>query len=269
MRAAVTALRCRTSEFDARAAEGAVALARELGLRWEVPVDQVGEFAPPPCGRAGWQEDLRGAAGCLRRAGERIVFDEGSACPLLVAGHCTIALSTLPEVARRRPAALVLWIDAHGDFNSPATSPSGFLGGMCLSAPCGVWDSGFGAGLDPHQVVLCGARDLDPGERELLAAAEVHQASTAAASRAVTGREVFLHLDLDVLDPSVLPGGAFPVPGGLGLDELEALLGEIAAGSAVVGVEITNCSAAERAAAVAEAVVRGLDRRPSPPAPPR
>ncbi len=82
-------------------------------------------------------------------------------------------LATLPEVAARYPEAVVLWIDAHGDFNTPKTTGSGYLGGMVLSAACGLWDSGHRAGLDPHHVALVGARDIDPDERALLKEAGV------------------------------------------------------------------------------------------------
>src|SRR3712207_9452169 len=79
-------------------------------------------------------------------------------------------MTTLPAVLRHRPGAHVLWLDAHGDFNTPETTPSGFLGGMCLAAACGVWDDGLGAApaADPARVVMCGVRDLDPGERALV-----------------------------------------------------------------------------------------------------
>ena len=53
-------------------------------------------------------------------------------------------MTTLPTVLRHVPEARVVWLDAHGDFNTPATTPSGFLGGMCLAAACGRWDAGLG-----------------------------------------------------------------------------------------------------------------------------
>ena len=68
------------------------------------------------------------------------------------------------------PGVRFLWIDAHGDFNTPETTPSGFLGGMCLAAACGRWDAGWPDTIDPASVSFLGVRDLDPGEREEVAA---------------------------------------------------------------------------------------------------
>ena len=58
-------------------------------------------------------------------------------------------MTTFQAVVRHAPDVHVLWLDAHGDFNTPETTPSGFLGGMCLAAACGRWDSGFEPALEP------------------------------------------------------------------------------------------------------------------------
>ena len=110
----------------------------------------------------------------------------------------------------------MLWLDAHGDFNTPDTSPSGFLGGMCLAGACGRWETGLADPIPAERVVLAGVRDLDAGERELLEASEatVVGASSVetlvAARNALEGAPVYVHLDLDVIDPEQLPR---PVPG--------------------------------------------------------
>ena len=88
---------------------------------------------------------------------------------------------------------------------------------MGLAGACGVWETGFdGPCLDPSRVVMCGVRDVDAGEQVLL---ETHGVSRierpSRLADALAGREVFVHLDLDVLDPSVVDGFPFPVPGGL------------------------------------------------------
>ena len=69
--------------------------------------------------------------------------------PLMVANTCSASLASLPAAALAYPTACILWIDAHGDFNTPATTDSGYLGGMVLAGACGLWDSGHGAGLRP------------------------------------------------------------------------------------------------------------------------
>jgi arginase family enzyme len=139
---------------------------------------------------------------------------------------------------RREQGVRVVWLDAHGDFNTPATTGSGFLGGMCLAAACGRWDSGFGAGLDPGAVVMSDGRDLDPAERDELDAAGVRIVPPAGVAAAVRDERVFLHLDLDILDPEVMAAGV-PAPNGLTAQALGALLAELAGASELVGAELT------------------------------
>ena len=99
-------------------------------------------------------------------------LDQGE-LPLLTASDCSICIATLPTVARRVPGVRFLWIDAHGDFNTPETTPSGFLGGMCLGAACGRWDAGWPDTIDPSRCAFLGVRDLDPGEKVEVEAAGV------------------------------------------------------------------------------------------------
>jgi arginase len=185
--------------------------------------------------------------------------------PVLLASDCSICMTTLPTVLRHHPEARIAWLDAHGDFNTPETTQSGFLGGMCLAAACGRWDAGLGLEgvLDPARVVMTGVRDLDGGERVELERAGVGTAPPDKLAGALEGDEVFVHLDLDVLDPSVLPA-QFPAPGGLSSEGLRDLLGELAESATVIGVEITAFDAPEdeaerdQLAAMIESVVEPL-----------
>jgi arginase len=154
--------------------------------------------------------DLAGALSASLDAGET---------PILVTNTCAASLGTLPTVARRYPDAVVLWIDAHGDFNTPDTTESGYLGGMVLAAACGLWDSRHGAGLNAEQVIVVGGRDIDPAEERLLADAGVRvlapaETTTARVAELVGGREVWIHVDWDVLEPGYIPA-AYRVGGGL------------------------------------------------------
>jgi arginase len=230
--ARVVVLRGRTSDRTPGGGRGALALGEALGS----PL-LVGEPEPPRAQR--YEDDLRDSHAALAAAGEALeaAFDAGEH-PILLASDCSICVSTLPALARREPEAWVVWLDAHGDFNTPATTGSGFLGGMCLAAPCGRWDSGFGAGIDPRRVVMSDARDLDPAEREELAAAGVRIVAPGAVADAVRGKRAFLHLDLDILDPSVMAAGV-PAPGGLSLEDLRTLLADLTAAAELAGVEIT------------------------------
>jgi arginase len=250
---AVVALLCRTSDRDARGAQGAEALAFELAARLGREARMIGSPEEPR--ESGFQDDLRDSRGCLLEAGGQLedAMTDGR-YPILTASDCSICLTTLPTLARLRPDAWVLWLDAHADFNSPETTPSGFLGGMCLAAACGVWDSGLGAGMDPARVVMCGVRDVDPGERVLLETKGVGLAeSPSQLADLLDGRPVFVHLDLDVVDPTILPA-RFPAPGGLSDGGLRTLLAEVAEAVDLIGAEITAFLAPDRARRVATIV---------------
>jgi arginase len=257
---AVTALLCRTSDRIATTAEGARALAEALGERMRVEPRLVGTPGAPA--ETNYDDDLRDARGCLLEAGGQI--EDALAAgrfPVLTSSDCSVCITTLPAVARLRPDALVLWLDAHPDFNDPATTPSGFLGGMCLSAACGAWDAGFDDGhMDPAQVVMCGIRDIDAGERVLV---ETHGVGLverpSRLAELLAGREVFVHLDVDILDPTVMPGQLYPAPGGLDLTQLRELLADVAARARIVGAEITCFSTPELSAALAQAVAPLLE----------
>ena len=126
----VTALVGRTSDRAPGRAAGAEALARALSDDVRV----VGAPGEPRAGR--YDEDLRDARATLEAAAAAVAEMER---PLLTATDCSICVATVPAVERRWPGAWLLWLDAHGDFNTPETTPSGFLGGMCLAAACGRW----------------------------------------------------------------------------------------------------------------------------------
>jgi arginase family enzyme len=194
---------------------------------------------------ANWEDDLRDARGCLLEAGGQV--DDALAAgsfPLLVAGDCAIALTTLAAVRRHRPDARVLWLDAHGDFNTPDTTESGFLGGMSLAGAVGLWDAGLGAEPFPaDRVALAGVRDLDAKERELLEHSETTVVGAGldtlvAVQNALDRAPVYVHLDVDVLDPEYMPA-QFPVSGGLRPDKLYDLLEAVSDECEIIGVEVT------------------------------
>jgi arginase family enzyme len=228
----VSCLRCRTSDRTDGGGRGAEALAKALDPAAPV-LGSPGRGEPRP-----WADDLRDSRSCIEAAG-RIVGEalDGGRFPVLTASDCTICLSTFPAVAARVPGVRFLWLDAHGDFNSPDTTPSGFLGGMCLAGSCGVWQAGFDA-VDPARVVMHGVRDLDPGELRLVEASPV-----SADLDDLYGSPVYVHLDLDVLDPAVLEP-QFAVPGGMHAAELREVLSEL---DDVVGIEVTAFEAPEDA----------------------
>ena len=246
---ALVGLRCPISETRRHGA-GVAALAAALGDRLGVTPRLIGAPADREVKRD-WATDLAEGRGCLLEAGGQVDDALGAAAfPVLVHGDCSIGMTTLPAVARHRRDARVLWLDAHGDFNTPETTPSGWLGGMGLAGACGRWDPGLGIEpFAPERVVLCGVRELDAGERELLESSSVTIVGAALETlvylqNALDGAPVFVHLDPDVLDPSVFPA-ELPVDGGLTEEKLYDLLEAVSDGCEVLGLEIASYHAPE------------------------
>lgn len=173
--------------------------------------------------------------------------------PIILGGDHSIAMGTIAGVVAAAGPVGVLWIDAHGDFNVPETSPSGNIHGMPLAHLVGNGHprlTGIGGPaptLRPEQVVLIGVRSLDPGERQALAGSgmliftmrEIDELGIAtvvrqALIRLKTWPRLHVSLDLDVLDPQVAPGVGTPVPGGLTYREAHLMM-ELLADSGRVG----------------------------------
>jgi arginase len=245
---ALVAHRCRTSDRTAGHARGVDALAPLVAKQLGAEPRAIGEPGEPRDGN--FADDLRDSRGCILEAGGQVddALAAGKA-PVLVAGDCSVCLTTLAAALRHRPDARVLWIDAHGDFNTPETTPSGFLGGMCLAGACGYWAAGLADPIPAERVVLVGVRDLDPQERELL---EASPATVVGASletlvymqNALDRSPVYVHLDFDVLDPAAFPA-LFPADGGLAPEKLYDLLEAVAAECEIVGIELTAFEAPE------------------------
>lgn len=172
--------------------------------------------------------------------------------PLFIGGDHSIAVGTIGGVTHTGPTGL-LWIDAHGDFNTPESSPSGNLHGMPLAALLGLGAPELvnlgrpGPKLTPAEVVLIGIRDLDPQEKILLKENQVkvytmreidERGMAAVAAEALSHLShlprLHISLDMDSLDPSEAPGVGTPVPGGLTYREAHLLM-EIIADCACVG----------------------------------
>lgn len=178
--------------------------------------------------------------------------------PLVLAGNC---ITTLGGFAGARGAGTgLIWLDAHGDLNTPETSPSGFLDGMGLAAILG-WchREAFAAVggesderlLEEQNLLLVGARDFDPAEERAIGSGMVALMSPAEASDQATRAarigdfcapldDVYVHLDLDVLDPDERgPANHFRTPGGLRLDDVLALIRDVASQRPIVGLTVS------------------------------
>jgi arginase len=140
--------------------------------------------------------------------------------PVAVAGDCMTSLGVVTGLQRAGLDVSVVWFDAHGDLQTLETTKSGYLGGMPLRVLVGYRPELISErlGLRPvpeQQVVLVGARDLDPPEIEFLAGSQVVHADVEGFGvDDVPGGQLYVHLDVDVLNPSYLPGLRFPAPGG-------------------------------------------------------
>lgn len=232
----------RTGDHNDRAMTGALSLGELLSKRLGLTATTIGQPSTPF--NTGWQTDLVDAMPALKELARHLdqQFAHGLA-PLSVLSRCAASLATLPVVMRHRPDACVVWLDAHGDLNIPSTSPTGYLGGMALAGPAGLWNSGLGNGLRLTNIILVGARDLDPAERALVESGSVRLVATGkdsmhALRAALAGRPAYVHLDCDVLAPGIVPTD-YRVPGGFSLGELRALC-EILAQGPLIGLEIAE-----------------------------
>lgn len=180
---------------------------------------------PEPALNVGWKEELVSALPLLRHVQAR--FDavmKNGAVSIAATSRCAVSLATLPAVAKHHPYVCVIWFDAHADLNTPEATTSGYLGGLALAGPAGLWSSGLGEGLSLNQIVHVGTRDLDPFEQCLIdqhRTPVIKPGSDLASDlrKTIAGRPVYVHLDCDVLNPGIVPTD-FVIQGGLSLDDL-------------------------------------------------
>lgn len=144
--------------------------------------------------------------------------------PVSVAGDCAASLPVMAGLQAAGLAPALVWLDAHGDFNTPQTSPSGFLGGMPLAMMVGRGDLALAraSGHRPvpeHDVWLIDARDLDPLERTALDASQINRRALSDLAGLRLNRSVHLHIDNDIIDLAEVPANNYPVPDGPTLDK--------------------------------------------------
>jgi arginase family enzyme len=156
--------------------------------------------------------------------------------PFVLGGCCCSHVGAVRGLAGRVERLAVVWFDAHGDLNTPATSPSGNVWGMPLRM---LLDDGV---VRPEDVALVGARNLDPPETEYLAVTGIDDSL----ERALDGVEaVYVALDLDVLDPGEA-AMFFPEPDGPRVEEVEAALRDVVSRARLAGMGVTGHLAEER-----------------------
>ena len=186
--------------------------------------------------------------------------------PVSIAGDCCAAIPVLAGLKRAGLAPVLVWLDAHGDFNTPETTPSGFIGGMPLAMIAGRGDLtlALAAGLAPYaeaDIILCDARDLDPGERAALQGSAVtHVRGVSRLLEVVpANRPVYVHFDPDIIDAADAPAQLYPVGGGPRLAEVCEVLAELGKSRDVRAVSLTAWDlAADRRRVTEKAVLAAL-----------
>ena len=185
---------------------------------------------------------------------------ESDCLPITLGGDHSVALGSISGAADARGPIGVLWLDAHADFNTTETTPSGNIHGMILAALCGLGDArlvnaaSVGPHLEPRRVVIIGARDLDPGEVRLLREAGAHVRTMADVDRrgmfavieealALTSegvRGLHVSFDMDVMDPTQAPGVGTPVPGGITYREAHLAMELVAASGRLTSLDLVE-----------------------------
>ena len=221
----------------------------------EVPIQETCEITDPklkyidciiPMGRR-----IAGAVATSVQAGR---------FPLVLGGDHSLSVGSIRGAAKHKKIG-VIWVDAHADFNTAETTPSGNIHGMPLAALCGLgdlrlvslWDETPPV-LDPKRVAILGARDLDPGEKKNLREAGVMvqsmeqidrlgmitaiEKAIERVSRDVDG--IYLSFDMDALDPRHAPGVGTPVPGGLTFREAHLACEVIAETGMLIGMDMVE-----------------------------
>jgi arginase len=154
--------------------------------------------------------------------------------PLVLGGCCCSHVGAVEGLATRCARLGVVWLDAHGDLNTPETSPSGNAWGMPLRM---LLDSGT---VHPADVALVGARNLDPPEKEFIAASGLRTGEEAVAEALEGIEAVYVALDCDVLDPDDDVVSFMPEPGGLTVPETASILKQVAEGKPVAGAGLSG-----------------------------
>jgi arginase len=162
------------------------------------------------------------------------VAEASRAFPMVVAGNCNSCLGTLAGL--RTSGLGIAWFDAHGDFHTPETSISGNPDGMAL----GIATERF---VPEARTMLAGVRDLDPGERERVAGSRMRVIPWErpfAITNLPAAERVYVHVDIDVVDPAVNPGVNFRGAGGLSFEQLEDALRAVRARNPLAAAALTN-----------------------------
>jgi arginase len=217
----------------------------------------VRETMEPGDGNARFLTEIRET--CERISEQVRNATESGLTPLVLGGDHSLALGTVGGLASIHGPGAVLWFDAHGDMNTPQTTPSGNVHGMPLAALLGLAGVGFESNswplpaLSPDRVALIGTRSIDPGEREAIKETGVAVYTISDIDRRgvepvlrealerVSGAPfVHVSVDLDLVDPDVAPGVGSPVRGGLSYREAHLAMELVAESGLLTSLELVE-----------------------------
>jgi len=179
----------------------------------------------------------------------QLALQQATALPILIGGDCGAELGAISSAISDGTTAVV-WLDAHPDINSPETSLSGAFHGMVVRTLLGDGPDALvpAAPLKPEHLVLAGTRALDDAESEyvngsgirMISVENLTAESIAAALTATGATSLYLHVDLDVLDPAFIHGVGFPEPFGVSLAQLIEVITSAKATLPLVGAGVTE-----------------------------
>jgi arginase len=200
-----------------------------------------------------WRAEVQTSFELMRAVSEQLRAARAAGrFPLVLSGNCLAAVGVIAGLG---PQTGAVWIDAHGDFNTPQTTMSGFLDGMTLATATGRCWVELARSIDGFEpvadkaVVLLGARDLDPGEGAALARSEIVRLSVESApneiervlhSLAPTIEKFYIHLDLDALDPKEGRANGYAARAGFLNETLQQLLAKISSHLPIEAVTIAG-----------------------------
>lgn len=237
--------------------DGAHAIAGDLPRAWCTTVD-----VPLEAGESVQTRVQRFST--LRRTRELVDLELAllSDPVMLIGGDCGAAVGAVAHAVRHHPDTAVVWLDAHPDLHTPETSTSGAFSGMALRAVLGDGADGLTlprGSVPPGRLVLAGAREYEPAEEDAatelglttLEASDLSRPDALADAVAATGASaVYIHVDLDVLDPAAMSGVTASVPFGVPLADLLASISRVRAALPLVGSSITGFAPPSPTAAV-------------------
>ena len=166
--------------------------------------------------------------------------------PVAIIGDCTLSIGMVAALQRESPDFHLIWFDAHGDFNTLETTPSGFVGGMPLAMICGRGEQTIvkeaGAIVHPEtDIILTDGRDLDPEEAVAVANSAITHLSDMSQllTRPLPEKPVYIHFDVDVLPLAELSAVSYPAAGGPALDTVAQVLARLARTGRVTALSVT------------------------------